>query len=183
MPSRWASPAITQRAVADEAGAEQRGGLGIAVLRGQREDVAMVGDGVFRVAAVDLVAGEAGAHAQVFAAALAIGTHAARPADPRHADALAGRETIDAGADRGDDADDLMAEHEGQLGMGQFAVEDVQVGATDAARTNLQEHLPVARLRHGQLGRHERGVCCLQDHRAHVSDSWKPGPARRKRCP
>ncbi len=48
-----------QGAVADQAGAEQRGGLGVAVAVGQREAVGGVGDGELGVAAVQRVAGEA----------------------------------------------------------------------------------------------------------------------------
>ena len=59
MPSRSRVAGHAQRAVADQPGAQQRRGLGVAVAVGQRKAVARVGDGVLGVAAVDLVAGEA----------------------------------------------------------------------------------------------------------------------------
>src|SRR6185503_21314711 len=61
-----------QRAVADQARAEERRGLEVAVALGQREAVARVGDGARRVAAVDVEAGESPADAQVLAAAAAV---------------------------------------------------------------------------------------------------------------
>ena len=82
-----------QRAVADQPGAEQRRCFGVAVAFRQMEAVARVGDRVRGVAAVDLVAGEARAVAEIFAAVAAIGAGAVGPAEPRHADAVADGES------------------------------------------------------------------------------------------
>ncbi len=38
-------------------------------------------------------------------------------------------------------AHDLVAENERQLGLLQFAIDDVKVGTADSARMDLQEHL------------------------------------------
>src|SRR4029079_8805499 len=96
-----------QRAVADQARAEERRGLEVAVALGQREAVARVGDGAGGVAAVDVEAGEPPADAQVLAAPAAGPGLPARPAEPRDADPVAG---LDAGpVARGEDrADDLV---------------------------------------------------------------------------
>ncbi len=67
----FASPAMPQAAVADQPGAQQRRRLDVAI-RGEREAIALVGDGELGVAAVELVAGEAGAVAQILAAVAAI---------------------------------------------------------------------------------------------------------------
>ena len=58
-----------QRPVADQPGAEQRRRLLVRVARGDREAEALVGDRQLGVAAVDVVAGEAGAVAEVLAPA------------------------------------------------------------------------------------------------------------------
>ena len=55
-------------AVADQPGAQKRRRLGVAIGRGQRKTVALVGDGVFGVASVQGVAGEPGVIAQVLPA-------------------------------------------------------------------------------------------------------------------
>ena len=48
-------------------------------------------------------------------------------------------------------SDDLMPGDERQLGVGQLAVHDVQVGPADAARGDPDEDLVLGRLRLGEL--------------------------------
>ena len=78
-----------QRPVADQAGAEQRRRLLVGLAVGDREAVALVGDGELRVAAVDVVAGEAGPVAEVLATAAAVAALAAGPAEPGDPDPVA----------------------------------------------------------------------------------------------
>src|SRR5205085_4547202 len=91
-----------KRPVADQPGAEERRGLDVRVSLRDREAEARVGDRVLGVAAVEVVAGEARSVAEVLPAAQAVAALAARPAEPRDADAPAGRLV---------DADDLVAGH------------------------------------------------------------------------
>ena len=74
-------------AVADEAGAEQRRGFGVAVFLRQAEAVAPVGDDIFGIAAVDVAAGEVRRVAEILHARQAEAAVAAGPAEPGHADA------------------------------------------------------------------------------------------------
>src|SRR5262249_47538305 len=76
----------TQRAIADEAGAEKRRRLFVRVARGDGKAVALVGEGVLGVAAVDLVSREPRALAEVLAVRQAEAARAARPPEPGHAD-------------------------------------------------------------------------------------------------
>src|SRR5206468_4220626 len=78
-----------QRAVTDQARTQQRRRLqvGVAVRNGEAE--ALVRHHPLRIATVDRVAGKAGAQAEVLAPARAEAALAARPAEPRDADALA----------------------------------------------------------------------------------------------
>src|SRR5262249_11960324 len=78
-----------QGSVADEAGAHQRRRLDIAVTLVDRKAIALVGDGQLGIAAIDLIAGEASAVAQILAAGAAIFADPAGPAEPRHADPVA----------------------------------------------------------------------------------------------
>src|SRR4029077_3470487 len=104
-----------QRPVADQAGAEQRRRPLVGQAGWDREAEALIGDRQLGVAAVDVVTGEAGAVAEVLAAAGAVAAHAAGPAQPRHSDPVAGREAARPfpGARHG--ADDLVAGDERQL--------------------------------------------------------------------
>src|SRR5205807_7403890 len=111
------------------------------------EAVAGVGHRVIRVAAVDLVAREPRPLAQVLARGAAEAALAARPAKPRHAHPVAGREAIDARTRFRDGAHDLVAEHQGQLGVRQLAVGDVEIGAAHPARPNLDQELAGPRRR------------------------------------
>ena len=80
---------LSQRAVADQPGAEQRPGLDVGQAGRKRMDEACVGDRVLGVATVQLVAGEARQRAEILVAATAEAALAARPAEPRHADPIA----------------------------------------------------------------------------------------------
>src|SRR5262249_47304882 len=122
-----------ERSVADQPRAEEWSDLGVGVAIRQRQAVALVGRGQLRVAAVDLVPGEAGALAEVLAAGPAEPALAARPAEPGDAHAVAGLEALGPLPARDDLAGDLMAGDERELRLGEVAVDDVQVGAADAA--------------------------------------------------
>ena len=67
---------------------------------------------------------------------------------PGHADALADMQAHAAWPDFDDAADDLVPRHERQILRLEFAVDDVQVGATDAAGEDSQSHLPLREGRH-----------------------------------
>ena len=92
----------------------------------------------FGIAAVDLVAGEPGLVAEVLLASLTKHTRAAGATEPGHADPLADLETAHPVAERLHHADDLVPEHQGQLRLSQFAVEDVEIGAAHAASAHPQ---------------------------------------------
>ena len=99
------------------------------------------------VAAVAGVAGEQRPVAQVLPPVTAIWTDAAGRAEPGHADPLAQGKAGDAGAERRDPADDLMAGDDRQLRVRQFAVDHMQVGAAHAAGRDLDQDLAGPRLR------------------------------------
>ena len=158
---------MLERAVADQSGAEQRRRLGVAIGGRQLEAVARVGDGVFGIAAVDLVAGEERVVAQILLAAAAIEAGAVGMSEPRHADAVVDGEAGDAGAKRRHVTHDLMTENERQLGLRQLAVEDVEIGAAHPASGDLDEDLLGSRLGNGQLGKSERLARPVEQHGLH----------------
>ena len=142
-----------QRAVADQPGAQQRRGLVVGIAVGDREAEALVGDGALGVAPVDVVAREARPLAEVLAAAS--GSSAQRRRSSRATARRRGRPGRNARRPRPPPAtrpDDLVARHERQLRPVELAVDHVQVGAADAARVHVEQHLAAARAR-GRAGR------------------------------
>ena len=119
------------------------------------------------MAAVEVVAGEACARTEVLAAGPAEAAGAAGPTQPRDAHPRARRESCDVRAERDDVADDLVAEDERELGIGQLAVGDVQVGAAYAARGDPEQHLVRPGSGLGQARFAQRTPCGVEEHRAH----------------
>ena len=138
MPIGLRRPRHLQRAPADEPGAEQRRERrGIAAL-GQRETVGSVGDRMGGVAAVARIAGEERIVAKIFARAHAIGAMPAGMAEPGHADArVRAQKPVTPAPDRVDAADDFMAGNDRELRLCQLAVDDMEIGAADAAGLDL----------------------------------------------
>src|ERR1700678_2153792 len=93
-----------------------------------------------------------------------------RVAEPGPPDANAGLEA-DPLADRVNAADNLMSRHNGKLGIRQFAVDDVKVGAANAA--SLDPHANWARRGRGlgPLLHHEPFVRPMQNHGAHQNSA------------
>ena len=141
-----------ERAVADQAGAEQRRRLDVAERVGKGEGVAGVGDAVGGEAAVAGEAGEQGIVAEILAALAAIGAMAAGPAEPGNADPVADAEALRALAQRRDPADDLVAGHDRQRAL-KVAVDDMEIGPADAAGGDLDQQLARAGRRHRPLDR------------------------------
>ena len=117
-------------------------------------------------AAVARVAIEQRRVAQILAPAGAIAAMAAGVAEPGRADPRANSERH-AGADRLDPADDLVPRHDRQLGVRQLAVDDMQIGAADAAGLDPQSDFARPRLGLGPLLHDELLAGPPQHHRAH----------------
>ena len=79
-------------------------------------------------------------------------------------------------------ADDLVAEDERELRLRELAVDDVEVGAAHAARAHPKQHLPVRGLGIRKLGEPQRLARRVEHHRAHQPGSWLPRATRCKRA-
>ena len=77
-------------------------------------------------------------------------------AEPRNADALPYAEPLDAAPDHIDAPDNLVAGDDWNLRVGQFAIDDVQVGAAYAADADLHSNLPRSGLWIGEVCPFER---------------------------
>jgi hypothetical protein len=137
----------SQRAIADQPGAEQRCCRDIVILIGQREAVTCIGHRSLGIAAIDLIAGEAGLLAQILPAAPAILAFPAGPAKPGNAHAVARLELRHVWADRNNPADDFMARDHVRLRVGQLAIQQMQIRPADAAGKHRDRYFSGVRLR------------------------------------
>ena len=121
----------------------------VAVRAVDRKAESRVGNRVLGVPTVDVVAGESGVVAEILAPRRAVDARAARPAEPGDAHAIsdAHRLHLSPGCDRF--SNNLVTGNEWQLGMGQLAVDDVQVGPAEGAGADSDEDLAGARLWRG----------------------------------
>ena len=105
------------------------------------------GDGVLGEPAVDGVAAVVLLLAQRLAAVDAVAALAAGVSEPGDRDAFSDRPVGDARAELLDDADSFVAGHERQAGLdGPVAVGGVDVGVTQTARLQVDQHLTGCRL-------------------------------------
>jgi CheY-like chemotaxis protein len=75
-----------------------------------------------------------------------------------------------------DGADDLVAEHERQAGVGELAVRDVEIGAADPAGGDAEQELARTRAWDGELGGPERAARGFEQHGVHGANV--AGPSR-----
>src|SRR5690606_30076339 len=113
-------------------------------------------------AAIQLITGKSGLIAQVLPATGAETAAAARPAKPGHSDPVTDLEPVDAGTLATHLADDLVPEHERQLGARQFAISDVQIGTAYPAGQYPQQHLITRRDRVWHFGLAQRRTLSFQ---------------------
>ena len=92
---------------------------------------------------------------------------AAGMTEPGNADAFTHPQAFDASTDRIDPTDDLVARDDGQMGIWQFAVDDMQVGAADAASQYLDANLARSRMPVGEIGPFQRRSECPEHHCLH----------------
>ncbi len=153
-----------QRAVPDQAAAEQRGRFDVGVALGQVEAVAGVGEGELREATVDVAPGEAGVDAEVLATGTAHRAAPAGPGQPRDADS---RTDPEHGVRPGRDhrAHHLVPEHHREDTAIELTVDDVEIGAADRAGGHPQQHLVGAGHGDRALLAHQRGGALAEDHR------------------
>jgi len=156
----------------------------IGELRRNVVDVARVGHDRVGVAAGDVESCEANLSAQILAPFPAPWASPVRPGKPRHADPIAVTQVRDSVACCLDDSHYLMAGDEWQRGRPQFALNDVQIGVTDAAGGDADAHLPRRGVRHGDLDQgqwrrvHREGGLSREHQRPHRTVRSDTGVSR-----
>jgi hypothetical protein len=158
---------LGQGSVTEQSCAEQGGRLRVRVGGRDEHTESLVSNGVFRIPAIEGVAGEARAVAEVFAVAAAILAFAAAPPEPGNAYAVAGLESLGAFAYCIDHTNDLVAWHERELGMRQFAIYHVQIGTADRAGADVNQYFTGSRPGLGEINCAEGLARGLQDHGSH----------------
>ncbi|CAN1721236.1 sinapyl alcohol dehydrogenase activity [Hyphomicrobium sp. 1Nfss2.1] len=111
-----------------------------------------IGGDVFGIAAIECVSGEFRLVAQVLSTRPAEVAAPAGEAEPGHANALADLESARFRTHRNYAANDLVPGNDAGFWMLQLAVDDVQIGAADAARSDTDEKIATGRLPYGTLG-------------------------------
>ena len=167
-----------QRAVADQPGAQQRRGLEVGVAVREREAEALVRHGQLGVAAVAVVAGEAGARRR--GSRGPIGSSGRRR---RSSPATARPRARRAGSARRASttrATIWCPGTSGSLGRSSSPSRMCRSVRQTAQAATSQEHLARTRLRVGQLGEPQRRPRRFQDHRAHAAKAT-PRPPRATR--
>src|SRR6266851_2363409 len=130
----------TQAAEADDAGAEERGYVGVVQTGGQGVGEVGADQSVLGVATIDGVAGEGGVVAEVLGSAKAVGAGTIGASYPGDAYSRAMGELRGCALDHL--ADDLMAGDQGFVNQGKIAFEDVQVGTADSAGKHTEQEVP-----------------------------------------
>ena len=157
-----------QAAEANDAGAEQRGGEDGIETVGERVGKISADGSELGVAAVDRVAGEDGMVAEVLHVVTAKPAVAVDAADPGDADAHAdGR---GCGCAFNDFADNLMAGDDARMEGRKVALDDVEIGAADAAGDDFEEDFARLRLGTGDFFDGKPGAgggCGVEDGCAH----------------
>ena len=152
---------------ADQPGTQQRrqvnGVAGFAQWKGK----ARIRDRGGRKPAVARIAGEQRRIAQIFAPAATEPADPAGMTEPRYPDTIADRQPVNPRPDCIDPPDHFMPRHDRRIGVGQFAIDHVQIGAADAARQHLHPDFTMARQAIGQIGPHQWRARVIQDHRFH----------------
>jgi hypothetical protein len=146
----------------------------------QRVDEVRARVGVLRVAAVQVVAGEARLVAEVLGAGPAEAAGPVGRAHPGDAHALSRAAALD------DLADDLVAGNDRIAARRELSGDDVQVGAADAAGTDLEPHLAGGERRQRGALEHQRVLLAHPiapqhgpdevRHAPILSRSWRPRP-------
>ena len=154
--------------VPDQARAKQRRSVYVGHPFGERKTKPLVRNRVLRVPTVDIVAGKKGVVAEVFLAPPAEPALAAGIAKPRHSHALTGAMILCAPPSLHHCSNDLVSNDQGQLGLGQLAVNDVKIRAADSAGAYFDQHLIRSGLRDRNIRRTKRLVGSVQHHCAHT---------------
>src|SRR5262249_1351809 len=139
----------------------------------QAEAIALLGHRILGVTAVDLISGEPGAIAKVFAAARAVSADAAGKAQPGDADPVARLKALDSLARAGHLADNRVAGNDQEVWVGELAIDDVQVRAANAAGVHSDQNLIGSWTRYRPIDLAERRPWRVEKHCPHGHDQKK----------
>ena len=130
-----------QRAISDQPGTQQWRCLGVAVSIRHRKAEALIGQGEFTIAAVDLITGKSRLRAQVLAARSAERALATGPAEPGHADTIAYGKALHPRPHRRDGADDFVPGDQRQLGLRQVGIDNMEIRPANRTGMHPDQYL------------------------------------------
>src|SRR6185437_5106624 len=134
----------------------------------ERKAKASVCDDLLGIAPVDRVASEESVLAEVLLTGAAIAAESAGPGEPGDTHPVARPIAGDRRPDLGDRADDLVAGRDGVVDVGQLAVQEVQIGAADAAGLYRDADLVLAGRLQRNLFQAKRRAGGRESHRFHI---------------
>jgi hypothetical protein len=110
---------------------------------------------------------------EIFLTRSAILAFVTGPSQPGDTYTLILGETLNALSTGHDPAHDLVSEHNGQFGLGEVTIDHMQIGPTDPAGHDPDQHLSWSRLWSGTLRLDQCGARSLQYHGMHSTYSGK----------
>ena len=97
--------------------------------------------GIFGVATIELIAGELGTIAKIFASRIAVGTTATGSTEPWNSDPLTQLKVDNLVAERRYIANNLVTWNEWEFGIRQFSINHVQISAANRTGAYLNQNL------------------------------------------
>jgi hypothetical protein len=115
-------------------------------------------DTILGVAPMNVITGEAGLIAEVFAVPQAVGTCAIGRGEPGNSYAIACLEIVNTGTEGIDQANDLMSGNDGDFGKRQVTLHDVKVGVANGTTSDPDANFAETRFLSRKFGQTQRRV-------------------------
>ena len=139
----------------------------VVVAVGKMKTIARIGDSIFGISAIAVIAGKHRRIAQVLPAGKAIAAVPASAAEPRHADPLAHADTSGACTEPDDGSHDFMPQYQRRLVRRKIGIHDVQVCPAYAASSYPDQKIVLAWRRNRHARGPQRQIRPLQQHCRH----------------
>lgn len=140
----------------------------VVILGRETEAVARVGNRIFRVSAILVVAGKAGVIAEIFMPGTAVTAMSAGAAQPRYANPVARLQPAGMFAGPNDHSHHFMSHDQRRFVLRQLAIGNMQIGSAYTAGGDTKQHFVIGRKRHRHMGQAKRHAWLVEQHGAHA---------------
>jgi hypothetical protein len=156
-----------QGSVSNEARAKQRGRVQVGIALRNPKTEAGIRNGIFGVAAIQLITREERVITEILTSGRAIGALAARSTQPRDSNPLTRLKPGNLIAQLRNGADNLVSWNERKLGSRQFSINHVQISAANRTGIYSNQHLIPLGLGNRDIPKNQRLTHGFQDHGLH----------------